>query len=192
MAPSLLQRASGSGQRWRDLLPTEQGFFVAVGLGRPYSVGRIRLRSATPGDMPRIFPNYFDDGRDLTALARSVRTLRGVIRQPCISRYVDMQRDGASLSDDLDEIALSIRATAGSLSHPTGPCRMGTDALAVVDSQLRVNGVAGLRVADNSIIPDALNACPHATALMIGEKASALIGGRNKDSWTAARAARPL
>jgi choline dehydrogenase len=185
MGPSLLQRASGAGQRWWDLLPREHGFFLAVGLGRPYSIGRVRLRSSVPGDPPRIFPDFFTDARDLPALSRSVQILRRAMRQECIARYIDTQRDQANFNDDLNDIERSIRATAGSLSHPTGTCRMGSDARAVVDPQLRVNGITGLRVADASIIPDALNACPHATALMIGEKASALITGGGSNSRAA-------
>jgi choline dehydrogenase-like flavoprotein len=177
LGPSLLQRASGKGS-WRDLLPKEQGFFIGVSLGRPHSVGQIRLRSSDPADPPRIFPNYFSDERDLTALAIAVQSLRRVAKNECILRYIDAERDRDTFDEDLDAIKRSIRATAGSLSHPTGSCRMGADSRAVVDSQLRVNGVEGLRVADNSIIPTALNAAPHAAALMIGEKAVALITGR--------------
>jgi choline dehydrogenase len=84
-------------------------------------------------------------------------------------------RDEEYLRDDTDGIISRIRASAGSLSHPMGTCRMGSDARAVVDAKLRVNGISGLRVADNSIIPRPLNACTHAPALLIAEKAGALI-----------------
>jgi choline dehydrogenase len=178
MVPSLLNRPNGNQLRWRDLLPRENGFFAAISLGRPHSVGRIRLRSGIPGDAPRIFPNYFDDARDMAALVKSVQSVRRAMQRDCIARYIDVRGDQNNFSDAVDAIEQSIRATAGSLSHPGGTCRMGSDALAVVDPQLRVNGIAGLRVADNSIMPQALNACPHAAALMIGEKASALITGR--------------
>ena len=177
MVPSLIRRASGTAPRWRELLPYEHGFFVAVSLGRPHSAGRIRLRSGAPGDPPRIFPNYLADARDVMALIASVRTLRRALRRECIAKYIDMQRDAELFSDDSAVIEKSIRAATGSLSHPSGTCRMGSDATAVVDPELRVRGIAGLRVADNSIMPQALNACTHAPALMIGEKASALITG---------------
>jgi choline dehydrogenase len=175
MIPFLMRGANATKPRWFDVLPTEQGYVVAVSLGRPLSTGRIRLRSSIPGDKPRIFPNYFVDGRDISALVRSVRAVRRLIQTPPIADCLDRRDPGGDLSDEAGAIESSIRARAGSLSHPSGTCRMGSDPLAVVDAELRVNGVSGLRVADNSILPQALNAGTHAAALMIGEKASDLI-----------------
>jgi choline dehydrogenase len=175
MIPFLMRSPKGSRPKWSDVIPTEQGFVVAVSLGRPLSTGQVRLRSAMPGDKARIFPNYFDDARDMTALVNSVQALRRIMQDTHIADYLDRKRDAAGFSEDATMIERSIRATAGSLSHPTGTCRMGSDSLAVVDPKLRVNGVVGLRVADNSIMPEALNAGTQAAALMIGEKASDLI-----------------
>ena len=73
-------------------------------------------------------------------------------------------------------IEQDIRARAATFFHPSGTCRMGSDPTAVVDPRLRVNGIQGLRVADASIMPAALNACTHAPTIMIGEKAAAMIG----------------
>jgi choline dehydrogenase len=79
-----------------------------------------------------------------------------------------MGNDQASIEED-------IRARAGTYFHPSGTCRMGSDPSAVVNPRLRVNGIEGLRVADASIMPAALNACTHAPTIMIGEKAAAMI-----------------
>ena len=74
-----------------------------------------------------------------------------------------------------DAIEEDIRARAATFFHPSGTCRMGSDPTAVVDPQLRVRGIQGLRIADASIMPAALNACTHAPTIMIGEKAAAMI-----------------
>lgn len=175
MVPSLVQRVSRGEPRWRDWLPKENGFLVSVALGRPHSVGRIRVNSGSPGEAPKIFPNYFDDPRDLSALARSVQTMRRAMQRDCILRHLDTSREREAFTTDLSRIETEIRASAGSLSHPSGTCGMGSNPSATVDLELRVKGVMGLRVADNSVIPEPLNACTHAVALMIGEKASELI-----------------
>lgn len=175
LLPSLMQRASGSTLHWWDLLPKEHGCTVLVGLGRPYSRGKIRLRSNKPGDTPCIYPDYFSDERDMAAVKNAVVQMRRLMRMDEIARYIDSSRGAACQPNDPQAIEESIRATAGTFSHPNGTCRMGPDARAVVDTRLRVNGVEGLRVADNSIIPRALNAFVHAPALLIGEKASAMI-----------------
>ncbi len=180
MIPSLLQRAAGASPRWWDLLPKRNGFMVATALGRTHGAGRLRLRSADPTAAPSIYPEFFNDPRDMSALVHSVQRVRRALRNDPIARYITNPPPPGF--DDEAAIETSIRGTAGSLSHPSGTCRLGADARAVVDLELRVNGVEGLRVADNSVMPNALNACTHAPAIMIGEKAASLIAGNRAGS----------
>ena len=179
MIPFLMRGAKGRKPRWSDVIPTEEGFVLAISLGRPFSTGRIELRSALPEDTPRIYPEYFTDRRDMPALIEAVRAMRHLLNEPSMATLIDRRNDAGAFSDDPVAIEHSIRASAGSLSHPSGTCRMGSDSTAVVDPELRVKGIEGLRVADNSILPQPLNAGTHAVALMIGEKASAMIRGRS-------------
>jgi len=173
MAPALVTRGAG-GQRWRDLFPDRHGFGVSVSLARPLSRGTVRLRSADPTDRPLIHPNYLAEPEDARTLARAVQIMRDMMRQPAIRGLISAELQpgdvpvGAALEHE-------VRQNAGSYSHPMGSCRMGGDGGAVLDPQLRVRGVEGLRVADTAIMPAPLAACTHGPAIMIGEKAAAMI-----------------
>ena len=164
------------GQRIRDLLPKEQGFALTIYQGTPHSRGRVSLRSPDPLDAPLVQPGYFDDPRDIGILAAGVQRMRDVMRRPEIARHVraavappDSVRDRAALIEH-------VRREAATSYHQCGTCAMGPDDRAVLDARLRVRGVAGLRVADASVIPRLPNAALHAVSLMIGEKAAAMIG----------------
>jgi choline dehydrogenase len=174
MIPALVTR-SGVGFRLADLFPERHGFTVMVGSGRPLSRGYILLRSADPTAHPRIFPEYFSDPEDLHALARSVRRMRDMLRGPAVRDLIEAELTPGPIGNDQASIEEDIRARAATFFHPSGTCRMGSDPTAVVDPRLRVNGIQGLRVADASIMPAALNACTHAPTIMIGEKAAAMI-----------------
>jgi len=174
MIPALVSR-SGVGFRLADLFPERHGFTVMVGSGRPRSRGHILLRSADPTAHPRIFPEYFSDPEDLRALAVSVRRMREIMREPAMSRLIEAELAPGAIGNDQASIEQDIRARAATFFHPSGTCRMGSDPTAIVDPRLRVNGIEGLRVADASIMPAALNACTHAPTIMIGEKAAAMI-----------------
>jgi choline dehydrogenase len=174
MIPALVMR-SGVGFRMRDLFPERHGFTVLVGSGRPLSRGHILLRNADPTAHPRIFPEYFAVPEDLHALGRSVRRMRDMMRGPSIRDLIEAELTPGEIENDPEAIEADIRARAGTYFHPSGTCRMGNDPRAVVDPRLRVNGIAGLRVADASVMPAALNACTHAPTIMIGEKAAAMI-----------------
>jgi choline dehydrogenase len=174
MIPALVTR-SGVGFRLADLFPERHGFTVMVGSGRPLSRGHILLRSADPTAHPRIFPEYFSEPEDLRGLARSVRRMRDMLRGPAVRDLIEAELTPGAIDNDQVSIEGDIRARAGTFFHPSGSCRMGSDPTAVVDPRLRVNGIQGLRVADASIMPAALNACTHAPTIMIGEKAAAMI-----------------
>jgi choline dehydrogenase len=174
MIPALVARG-GVGFRLGDLFPERHGFTVMVGSGRPLSRGHILLRSSDPAAHPRIFPEYFSEPEDLRALARSVRRMRDMMREAAIRDLIETELAPGPIANDQAAIEEDIRARAATYFHPSGTCRMGNDPTAVVDPRLRVIGLEGLRVADASIMPAALNACTHAPTIMIGEKAAAMI-----------------
>ena len=98
-----------------------------------------------------------------------------MMRERPIRDLIETELTPGPIANDQAAIEEDIRARAATYFHPSGTCRMGSDPTAVVDPRLRVVGVEGLRVADASIMPAALNACTHAPTIMIGEKAAAMI-----------------
>ncbi len=142
---------------------------------QPVSRGELAIRSTDPRQPPRIEANYLSAQEDRDAMIRAVRFCRRVAESPAMARHVASEfRPGPDVQSD-DEILGYLRETATTIFHPSGTCAMGQDALAVVDDQLRVHGVQGLRVADCSIMPTVVSGNSNAAAIMIGEKASDLI-----------------
>lgn len=159
----------------RQLLPREHGFTVLVYQGTPQSRGHVALASADPLARPVVDTAFFQDRRDMDVLIKAVRRMRGLVRRPAIAGIVREELDLKTAIDDDAGTEEFIRRTAGTAFHQSGTCRMGSDARSVVDPQLRVRGIAGLRVADASIMPTVPNAALHAPVMMIGEKAADLI-----------------
>lgn len=166
---------SGSRFRIRDLLPQQHGFGMTIYQGSPHSRGTVALRSADPMDAPRIDPGYFTDPRDMAVLLKAVGMMREMVRQPAIARYIERELTPGDDVRDPAALEADIRRNGATAYHQCGTCAMGPDAESVLDPQLRVRGVEGLRVADTSIMPRIPNAALHAPTLMIGEKAAALI-----------------
>ena len=177
MIPALVTRRADIGFRLRDMFPERHGFTVMVGSGRPLSRGHILLRNADPTTPPLIFPEYFSEPEDLHALARSVQRMRDMMGASAIGGVIEEELAPGAIVNDQASLEADIRARAATFFHPSSTCRMGIEPTAVVDPQLRVNGVEALRVVDASIMPAALNACTHAPTIMIGEKGAALIAG---------------
>src|SRR5690606_36321372 len=119
--------------------------------------------------------NYFDDPRDMEVLTTALRRMREVMRQPAIARYISAELAPGPNAETDEELHAAIRAGAATSYHQSGTCAMGGQADTVVDPQLRVRGVDGLRVVDSSIIPRLPNAALHGPVIMIGEKAAAMI-----------------
>lgn len=155
------------------------GFFANVYQLRPESVGLVALRSADPFAEAAIRPNYLSSPKDLRVLTEGVKRLREVFAQRAFDRFrgIELAPGPAVRSDD--EIAAWLRDAATTVFHPVGTCRMGVDDAAVVDAELRVRGVIGLRVADASVIPRMPSANTHAPTMMIAEKAADLILAAN-------------
>jgi choline dehydrogenase len=156
-------------------LPQREGFTLTVRQGRPSSTGEVTLRSRDLAEAPVIRPRYLSDPHDLTVLLRGTKRIRHIMQNPAIRAYVTEELlPGPAVTDDAGLIA-SIRAISSTTHHFIGTCRMGGDEASVVDPQLRVRGVGGLRVADASIMPMHINGNTNAASIMIGEKASDLM-----------------
>ena len=153
---------------------------MRVGPVNPESRGWIGLRSADPADAPLIQPNYLEDESDCGTTIMGIRMVRDVIAQPAFDAYRGAElAPGDGLQND-DELTAWLRSNAMTTFHPVGTCRMGTDPMAVVDTRLAVRGVAGLRVADASVMPVIVSGNTNAPATMIGEKAAEFILGSDE------------
>ena len=152
------------------------GFSCHVTVARPKSVGRVGLNSSDPREAPMIDPRFLEDERDLHLLVKGAQLQQAILE----SKPLDPYR-GEMLypvrRDDPKDIAEDIRARADTQYHPVGTCKMGPedDPLAVLDARLRVRGIAGLRVADASVMPTLIGGNTNAPAIMIGEKAADMI-----------------
>lgn len=151
------------------------GYSVMSYYLRPYSRGNVRLSSADPLAAPEIDFNYGADPRDIDALVTAIRKTREVLAQPAFDphRLVELDPGPDVITDD--DLRAWVREHAETAYHPVGTCRMGSDDEAVLDPRLRVRGIAGLRVADASIMPTLVGGNTNAAATMIGEKAAAMI-----------------
>jgi len=159
--------------------PLGHGFAISpVGL-YPRSRGRLTLASADPCAAPLIDPNLLAEPDDVQPLIRGMRLVRRIFASPAFAPYRARETaPGEAAQSDADLVAY-IRAEAYTVHHPVSTCRMGTDALAVVDPQLRVAGVEGLRVADASVFPSIIGGNTNAAVVMIAEKAADMILGRS-------------
>ena len=156
------------------------GFTFHVCQLRPESRGRVGLRSSDPFDDPAIFANYLSAEEDRRALREGVRMMREVARQPALDPYRSEELfPGEDIQSD-EAVDAWIRSAAETIYHPVGTCRMGADGdpMAVVDAQLRVRGLKGLRVVDASVMPTLVGGNTNAPTIMIAEKAADMILGR--------------
>jgi choline dehydrogenase len=154
------------------------GFMVLTGPNKPKSRGYVRLRSPDPYDQPDILFNYLDREEDREGFRRCLRLTREIIAQPAFDRFRGEEiAPGKNVRKD-DEIDAWVRETMESTYHPCGSCRMGEDAMAVVDSELKVRGIEGLRVIDSSVFPSEPNANLNAPTIMLAERAADIVRGR--------------
>ncbi|MCY7262312.1 GMC family oxidoreductase [Pseudomonas protegens] len=162
-------------ERFGEPLHSFPAFTASVCDLRPQSRGRIEIRSVEPGDAPLIQPNYLSHPEDLRVAADAIRLTRRIVGAPALQPFKPSEYlPGPQLQSEeqLHEAAARIGTT---IFHPVGTCRMGSDAHAVVDAQLRVHGIPGLRIADASIMPRITSGNTCSPTLMIAEKAAELI-----------------
>lgn len=184
---------SEKGLRWPDIqfhfLPAAMrydgdkpfkghGFMVLTGPNKPKSRGYVRVRSADPYEHPEIRFNYLEREEDREGFRRCVRLTREIIGQPAMDSFRGEElAPGPNVNTD-EEIDAFVRANMESTMHPCGSCRMGEDPLAVVDSELRVHGLQGVRVIDSSVFPTEPNGNLNAPTIMLAERAADLVRGR--------------
>ena len=142
---------------------------------RPESKGHIHIVSADPRRPPAINFNFLSSPIDAELTARAIRIARTIMNAPAMAHLqVTELAPGTSANSD-DEILAWVRQAAETTYHPVGTCKMGADAMAVVDAQLRVHGIDGLRIADASIMPTLTSGNTNAPSIMIGEKAADMV-----------------
>jgi choline dehydrogenase-like flavoprotein len=145
---------------------------------RPRSRGRVRLASADPQAMPLIDPTYWADPYDRSMSIEGLRMAREILRQPALEPFILAERiPGPSMTSEAELADYAFR-TSKTDHHPTGTCRIGIDDMAVVDPQLRLRGLEGLRICDASVMPRITSSNTNAPTIMIAEKAADLILGK--------------
>jgi choline dehydrogenase len=157
--------------------PVPAGYTIRPSLMTPYSRGTVRLASADPAAPPVLDPNYYADERDVLTMVDGLRIAREIGEAAALIPWRDRELlPGPDLRDDA-ELAGYVRAGLDSYCHPVGTCRLGTDEGAVVDLELRVHGIEGLRVVDASVMPSVVSSNTNAAVYAIAERAAALITG---------------
>ncbi len=152
------------------------GYSLHACVLNPRSAGEVRLASGDMRDAPLIDPKFLTHADDIATLKRGFKAMRQTLDAPAFAAYRGPELYTQDLRDDDDAgIEVAIRARADTIYHPAGTCKMGVDQMAVVDPQLRVHGVAGLRVVDASVMPALTSGNTNAPVIMIAEKAADLI-----------------
>jgi choline dehydrogenase len=151
------------------------GFTLMAGVVRPASRGSIKLRSTDPDDEPLIDPAFLACKADVDAMLIAMELMRTIARTGAVAEWGPGELHPGPVAATREELVDYMRRTVITYHHPVGTCKMGVDPDAVVDPELRVHGISGLRVADASIMPDITSGNTAAPAMMIGERAADLI-----------------
>ena len=151
------------------------GFSCHVCKLRPESRGSVTLNSADPFAPPAIDPAFLADRRDLETMIKGARMTRDILEAPALAKYRHKEMFGTETARTDADWEQHIRARGDTIYHPVGTCKMGVDDMAVVDPQLRVRGLEGLRVVDASIMPNLISGNTNAPTMMIAEKAADMI-----------------
>jgi len=154
---------------------TGHGYSCHVCLLRPKSRGSVRLASADPLAAPLIDPNFLAERDDMDRLIRGFKLMRSILSQPALARFGARELPASAQAHSDAQIEAFIRDHADTIYHPVGSCRMGPGPMDVVDAQLRVHGLQGLRVVDASVMPSLVGGNTNAPVIMMAEKAAALI-----------------
>ncbi|MDZ4075615.1 MAG: choline dehydrogenase [Hylemonella sp.] len=154
---------------------TGHGYSCHVCLLRPKSRGSVRLTSADPLAAPLIDPAFLAERDDMDRLIRGFKLMRSILSQPALARFGARELPDSAAARSDAQIEDFIRNHADTIYHPVGSCRMGPGPMDVVDAQLRVHGLQGLRVVDASVMPGLVGGNTNAPVIMMAEKAAALI-----------------
>jgi len=161
-----------SADRTDPSLHPFSGFSMSVCKLRPESRGALEIRSRDAGDAPSIRPNFLEREADVATMLDGLKLIRRLGESPELARWITAERDpGPDCASD-NQMIDYVRAKGFTVYHPVGTCKMGSDAEAVVDQQLRVNGMEGLRVVDASVMPVVTSGNTNAATIMIAEKAA--------------------
>lgn len=168
-----VQQVSTANNRGKGALKADDfdGVTIASFQIRPYSRGSCHIRDANPAGDPTLIARHFDDSRDVDACLQALKMARQIAASQPLAGLLDSEfRPGPGAQDD-EALIDYLRATGATAYHPVGTCRIGTDARqSVVDPQLRVHGIAGLRVADGSVMPTIAATNTNAICIVIGER----------------------
>ena len=151
------------------------GFTGLVILNHPHNIGSVSLRSPDPKDTPMIRLNYLQDRSDVQKLTEGIRLMRKLFGRSVFDEFRGKEIVPSAEVTSNEALDAYIRATCTTVYHPIGTCKMGNDSMSVVDSQLRVLGVEGLRIVDASIMPTMITGHTNVPTIAIGEKAADLI-----------------
>ena len=146
---------------------------------RPKSRGTVTLRSSDPADRPVVDPNFLAEPYDLRIGIEGVKISREIFSQPSLQKHITdivFPDHNVKTQSDYETFARQFGRTS---YHPVGTCKMGVDDMAVVDPQLRVHGVDGLRICDSSVMPSLIGSNTNAPTIMIAEKAADMIRGNH-------------
>ena len=161
--------------------PKGHGISVCSTLLHPASRGSIRLRKGNPTAYPEIDPGHYREDIDMEHMKAGVRLVQKILNTKALSGNVGSWYSPSQPWSDDSELEQWIRNTSEALYHPVGTCKMGQDELSVVDPELRLRGLSGLRIADASVMPTIVRGNTNAPTIMIGEKAADLILGSPAD-----------
>ena len=164
-----------SAERPQDGLHRFSGFTSIAYQLRPESRGEIKLKSPDPFDAPAVHPNYLATETDQRTIVAGLKLCRRILATPRMQGFIEAEfQPGPAVESD-EELLDYARRRGGTVYHPTSTCKMGIDPLAVVDAELRVHGIEGLRVADASIMPTVVSGNTNAATIMIGEKVADMV-----------------
>jgi choline dehydrogenase len=164
-----------SAERPQDGLHPFSGFTMIAYQLRPESRGEIRLKSPDPFDAPAVYPNYLATETDQRTIVAGLKLCRRILTSHPMQSFIEAEFQPGPSTATEEELLDYARRRGGTVYHPTSTCKMGSDPMAVVDAELRVHGVGGLRVADASIMPTVVSGNTNAAAIMIGEKTADLV-----------------
>ena len=158
------------------------GYSCHVCILRPMSRGSVRLASKDPMALPLVDPDFLSHRDDMERMVRGFKLMRTILEQPALARFGGRELNATALAKTDTQVEQVIRERADTIYHPVGTCRMGPTDMDVVDAQLRVHGMQGLRVVDASIMPRVVSGNTNAPVMMIAEKAADMIKSATQPS----------